>query len=86
MTAQPWVRIRDRVRTSADIREAGARAATGFAGLGIGSGDVVVVYLRNDYALIEAAVGAGALGAYVTPANWHSSADEAAYQIGRAHV
>ncbi len=74
-----WVRIRDEVRTREQIAETAARAATGFASLGTGPGDVVTVYLRNDFALMEASIGAGMTGAYVTPANWHSTADEARY-------
>ena len=74
-----WVKIRDDVRTREQILEAASRAATGFASLGVGVGDVVTVYLRNDFSLMEASIGAGMTGAYVTPANWHSTADEARY-------
>ena len=56
-----------------------ARAASGFATLGIGPGDVVAIYLRNDFAFFEVSVAAGLVGAYSTPANWHNSPDEAAY-------
>lgn len=80
-----WTRIGDTVRESDDIRAAGLRAATGFASLGVGPGDVVTLYLRNDYALLEATIGAGMLGAYVTPANWHSSVDEARYLFENAN-
>ncbi len=67
---------------AADIATLGgnaARAASGFAELGIGRGDVVAVYLRNDLAFFEASIAAGLVGAYSTPANWHNSPDEAAY-------
>jgi long-chain acyl-CoA synthetase len=74
-----WVRIRDEVRSREHVLEAAARAATGFSALGVGPGDVVVVYLRNDFPLLEASIGAGMTGAYVTPANWHSTAEEARY-------
>ncbi len=56
-----------------------ARAASGFKSLGIGAGDVVAVYLRNDFPFFEASVAAGLVGAYSTPVNWHNSPDEARY-------
>ena len=56
-----------------------ARAASGFASLGIGAGDVIAVYLRNDFAFFEASAAAGLVGAYSTPVNWHNSPDEARY-------
>jgi long-chain acyl-CoA synthetase len=74
-----WVRIRDEVRTREQIVDVAARAASGFASLGTGPGDVVTVYMRNDFALMEASIGAGMTGAYVTPANWHSTPEEARY-------
>lgn len=61
------------------LAERAARAASGFATLGIGAGDVVAVYLRNDFPFFEASVAAGLVGAYSTPVNWHNSPDEAAY-------
>lgn len=61
------------------LAENAARAASGFESLGIGAGDVIAVYLRNDFAFFEASVAAGLVGAYSTPANWHNSSDEAAY-------
>jgi long-chain acyl-CoA synthetase len=56
-----------------------ARAATGFDQLGIGVGDGVALYLRNDVAFFEAALGASAVGAYPIAVNWHYSAEEARY-------
>ena len=61
------------------LGERAARAASGFASLGIRPDDVVAVYLRNDFAFFEASVAAGLVGAYSTPVNWHNSPDEAAY-------
>jgi long-chain acyl-CoA synthetase len=63
----------------ATLTDNAARAASGFASLGIGSGDVIAIYLRNDFAFFEASTAAGLVGAYSTPANWHNSPDEAAY-------
>ncbi|HVZ45816.1 MAG TPA: acyl-CoA synthetase [Ramlibacter sp.] len=61
------------------LQERAARAASGFEQLGVGAGDTVVLYLRNDFALIEASLAAGMVGAYPVPANWHFTAEEAAY-------
>ena len=57
----------------------GARAATALESLGIGPGDGVAIYLRNDLAFYEAALGASAIGAYPVAVNWHYTADEARY-------
>ena len=59
--------------------ERAARAAAGLASLGIGPGDLVALYLRNDFPFFEASAAAGLLGAYPTPVNWHYTPDEAAY-------
>ena len=56
-----------------------ARAATGLASLGIGAGDLIALYLRNDFPFVEASTAAGLLGVYATPVNWHYTPDEAAY-------
>jgi long-chain acyl-CoA synthetase len=62
-----------------DVQLRAARAASGLASLGIGRGDLVALYLRNDFPFFEASFAAGLLGAYPTPVNWHYTADEAAY-------
>lgn len=77
MTA--WLRSGARVADVSRIAERAARAGSGFASLGIGAGDVVAVCLRNDFAFLEASAAAGLVGAYLTPVNWHNSADEARY-------
>lgn len=74
-----YIRSGSRVSDIATLAESAARAGSGFESLGIGSGDVVAIYLRNDFAFFEASVAAGLVGAYSTPANWHNSPDEAAY-------
>ncbi|HEV2362780.1 MAG TPA: acyl-CoA synthetase [Caulobacteraceae bacterium] len=56
-----------------------ANAASGLKSLGVGAGDRVALYLRNDIAFFEAAFGAGQLGAYAVPVNWHYTPAEAAY-------
>jgi long-chain acyl-CoA synthetase len=76
-----WVRIGDRVEPKAAIDERARRAARGYASLAVGSGDVVAVYMRNDFAFMEASLAAGLCGAYVVPVNWHNTPDEARYVL-----
>jgi long-chain acyl-CoA synthetase len=63
------------------LQERAARAASAFASIGVGRGDGVALLLRNDFAFFEAGLGAGLLGAYSVPVNWHFTPDEAAYII-----
>jgi len=56
-----------------------AQAARGFAAMGVGRGDLVALYMRNDFAFYEASLAAGMLGAYPTPVNWHYAPAEARY-------
>ncbi|WP_341703421.1 acyl-CoA synthetase [Ferrovibrio sp.] len=69
----------DRRLDQAELQARVARAAGGFRALGIGEGDVVALFLRNDFAFFEAALGAAQAGAYATPVNWHFTAEETAY-------
>ncbi|ACG77147.1 acyl-CoA synthetase (AMP-forming)/AMP-acid ligase I [Phenylobacterium zucineum HLK1] len=62
-----------------DLQQRAARAAAGLASLGVGRGDLVALYLRNDFPFFEASFAAGLIGAYPTPVNWHYTADEARY-------
>jgi long-chain acyl-CoA synthetase len=78
---KPWVKIGSERRTHADIRSRARQAAAGFEMLGVGHGDVVAICLRNDFAFLEASLGAQHLGAYVTMVNWHATAAEAAYVL-----
>jgi long-chain acyl-CoA synthetase len=68
-----------RTLTSSGLQERAARAASGFAAAGIGAGDIVAVFLRNDLAFFEASTASGLLGAYPTPVNWHATPEEARY-------
>ena len=52
-----------RVAENAALQERAARAASGFRSLGIRPGDVVAVYLRNDFPFMEASAAAGLVGA-----------------------
>jgi long-chain acyl-CoA synthetase len=58
-----------------------ARVATGFSSLGIVEGDAVALVLRNDFAFFEASFGAGLIGAYAVPVNWHFTAEEVGYIV-----
>lgn len=57
------------------------RAASGFAGMGIGAGDGVALLLRNDFAFLEASHAASLIGAYAVPINWHWKPEEVAYLL-----
>ena len=61
------------------LQDRAARAATGLASLGVGPGDLIAIYLRNDLTFFEASSAASLLGAYPTPVNWHYAETEAAY-------
>lgn len=61
------------------FQERCARAATGFAKMGIGTNGAIGVLLRNDIAFLEASKGASLLGAFSVPINWHLSGPEVAY-------
>lgn len=65
--------------TSEALAERAARAARGLQSLGVGKGDLVALYLRNDLPFFEASAAAGLLGAYPTPVNWHYTPNEARY-------
>src|ERR1700692_1812952 len=56
-------------------------AAGGLAAAGVNPGDVIAMGLRNDFPFLEASVAAGLVGAYVTPVNWHNTAEEAGYVL-----
>ncbi len=71
----------DDIRTLTDIAVRAARAAQGLSDMGIGSGDVVALLLRNDFALFEATFAVNSLGALVVPINWHASRDEIDYTL-----
>ena len=73
------IRSGDRTLSTADLFARAAKAATGFAELGVSSGDTVALFLRNDFAFYEASLAANLLGAYPVPVNWHYTVDEANY-------
>jgi len=69
----------DRSLDAATLADRAERAAAGFESLGIGKGDSIALYLRNDLAFYEAAAAAGQTGAYPVPVNWHFTLEEARY-------
>jgi len=73
------IRSGERTISTAALSENAARAASGFESIGIGRGDTVALYLRNDFAFLEAGIAAGMVGAYPVPVNWHYTEDEARY-------
>jgi long-chain acyl-CoA synthetase len=75
------IQFGDELTSRATIYDRGARAARGLASLGVGRGDVVATFLRNDVTMYEAAIAAATLGALVVPVNWHFKRDEARYVL-----
>ncbi len=72
----------ERVLDAPQLAQNVERAARGFAALGVGPGDAVVLLMRNDFAFIEASLAAQHIGAYATPLNWHGVADDVAFILG----
>ena len=70
-----------RTLTAAAFDERVARAASGFAALGLKQGDCAALLLRNDFAFLEASLAAVRLGAYAVPINWHFKAEEVGYVL-----
>lgn len=58
-----------------DIR----RAASGLKSMGIGPGDCVGIFMRNDITFLTANHAANYVGAYAVPINWHLAGEELAY-------
>ena len=75
------IRSGDRVMATGAVFEQAARAASGFESLGVSRGDAVALMLRNDFPFLAASIGAGLIGAYPVPLNWHSTQDEARYLL-----
>jgi long-chain acyl-CoA synthetase len=73
------IRSGPRSLTAEQLAERAMRAANGLEALGIGAGDVVALFLRNDLAFYEATGAAARVGAYVAPLNWHATEAEALY-------
>ena len=70
-----------RVRTYREVDEASRRLAAALRSRGLGLGDHVAVLLENQPEFFDVVWAATRVGAYVTPINWHLSADEAGYIV-----
>jgi long-chain acyl-CoA synthetase len=68
-------------RTYREIDEASLRCARMLRDRGLGVGDHVAVLLDNQPEFYDVVWGAQRLGCYVTPINWHLTADEAGYIV-----
>jgi len=69
----------DRSVDAATLARRILQAAAGLEVIGIGPGDSVALFLRNDFAFMEASVAPGLIGAYPVASNWHGNIDEAGY-------
>ena len=69
------------VVTYRELEERSCRVANLLRSLGLGVGDHVAVLLENRPEVFEVVWAALRSGLYVTPINWHLSADEAAYIV-----
>lgn len=61
----------ERTLTREQMYANASRASSGLEALGVAAGDAVAILMRNDFAFFEATYGAGRLGAYALPLNWH---------------
>ena len=73
------IRSGDRVLDALQLADRASRAAAGLEAMGVGQGDTIALFLRNDLAFFEATGAASRAGAYVAPLNWHATEQEAAY-------
>lgn len=79
MQANLTLHFGERRIDSATLQDHAARAATGFAGLGLRPGDAVAVMLRNDIPYLELIVALDRLGVHLVAINWHFQVEEAAF-------
>lgn len=70
-----------RQRSGVELRERAARAAAGFASLGLHQGDAVAVMMRNDLPYLELMLAVGRQGVHMVAVNWHFRNEEAAYVL-----
>lgn len=76
-----WIKSGDRTLTTDEFEQRARRAASAISDLGVKKGDGIALYLRNDLAYFEASFGAGMMGIYPVPVNWHYTPDEANYLL-----
>ncbi|RFS86582.1 ATP-dependent acyl-CoA ligase [Actinomadura spongiicola] len=72
--------------TYRETLDAVRRTAGGFAALGVGHGDAVVIHLRNRAEFVFAWFGLAWLGAVMVPSNVAASAAELAYLVERSEA
>lgn len=73
--------FRDRTIPGDEMAARGLRTAGGFQALGLGSGDVVAVMLRNAPAYGDIMLACYTAGTYYLPVNWHFKAAEVGYLL-----
>lgn len=76
-----WIKSGNHTLTADEFDQRACRAATVIGNAGVNKGDGIALYLRNDLAYFEAVFGAGMLGVYPVPVNWHYTPDEASYLL-----
>ncbi len=59
----------------ATLREQAARAANGFAALGLQPGDAVAAMLRNDLPYLELMLALNQIDVHLVAVNWHFQAE-----------
>jgi long-chain acyl-CoA synthetase len=70
------------VRTYREVDEASRRLAAVLQERGLGVGGHVAVLLENQPEFFDVVWAAQRIGCFVTPINWHLTADEAGYIVG----
>ena len=70
---------KDQIVDKGEMSVRAAKAASALASLGVGEGDVLASFMRNDIPLFEAQLTAKLLGVYLVPINWHFTASETEY-------
>ncbi|CAG9166682.1 AMP-binding protein [Cupriavidus respiraculi] len=73
------IRFGERRIDASTLEGNAARAATGFAELGLRAGDAVAVMLRNDLPYLELIVALDRLGVHLVAINWHFQLEEAGF-------
>jgi long-chain acyl-CoA synthetase len=76
------IRSGARTLTGEALAERAERGAKALESFGLGPGDTIALFLRNDFAFFEASGAASRIGAYVAALNWHATEAEASYLIG----
>ncbi|MEE2761424.1 MAG: AMP-binding protein [Pseudomonadota bacterium] len=72
----------ERIVDKVDLVQRARCAASAFESLGIGEGDAIATFLRNDFAYLEVRMASDFLGSYTVAINWHQKDDEVGYILG----